>query len=227
VRGFFRSVSLGQDRPRSTILQDILRLITLWFNHGEMPDVYEAMRQGMQEVSIDTWLDVLIQLIARLPTGEPRTDQLLHEILSKVGQAHPQALIYNITVAAKSSSDKRNQAACEIMAGMKGHSAVLVAEAELVSQELIRSAILWHEMWHEALDEASRLFFGEKNINGFISSDAVSPENGGTDGQSAYPPGWEYEQHPGTRGGGALPRELRPGCRRKREGGFVFPGFRT
>jgi FKBP12-rapamycin complex-associated protein len=93
VRGFFRSVSLGQDRPRSTILQDILRLITLWFNHGEMPDVYEAMRQGMQEVSIDTWLDVLIQLIARLPTGEPRTDQLLHEILSKVGQAHPQVLL--------------------------------------------------------------------------------------------------------------------------------------
>jgi FKBP12-rapamycin complex-associated protein len=82
-------------------------------------------------------------------------------------------LIYNITVAAKSSSDKRNQAACEIMAGMKGHSAVLVAEAELVSQELIRSAILWHEMWHEALDEASRLFFGEKNIHGFI--EAVMP----------------------------------------------------
>jgi FKBP12-rapamycin complex-associated protein len=63
VRGFFRSVSLGQDRPRSTILQDILRLITLWFNHGEAPEVYEAMRTGMQWVSIDTWLDVLIQLI--------------------------------------------------------------------------------------------------------------------------------------------------------------------
>jgi hypothetical protein len=90
VRGFFRSVSLGQDRPKSTILQDILRLITLWFNHGEMPDVHAAMRAGIQEVSIDTWLDVLIQLIARLPTGEPQTDLLLHEILSKVGQAHPQ-----------------------------------------------------------------------------------------------------------------------------------------
>jgi FKBP12-rapamycin complex-associated protein len=90
-----------------------------------------------------------------------------------VGQAHPQALIYNITVAAKSSSAKRNEAASEIMAGMKRHSAVLVAEAELVSQELIRSAILWHEIWWEAITAGSELFFGEKNINGFI--DTVMP----------------------------------------------------
>lgn len=25
-------------------------------------------------------------------------------------------------------------------------------------------AILWHEKWHEGLEEASRLFFGEHNI---------------------------------------------------------------
>lgn len=34
----------------------------------------------------------------------------------------------------------------------------------MVSEELIRVAILWHEMWHEGLEEASRLFFGEKKI---------------------------------------------------------------
>jgi FKBP12-rapamycin complex-associated protein len=75
-----------------------------------------------------------------------------------------QALIYNITVAAKSSSDKRSQAASEIMAGMKRHSPILVAEAELVSQELIRSAILWHEIWLDSINSASELFFGQKNI---------------------------------------------------------------
>lgn len=35
-------------------------------------------------------------------------------------------------------------------------SAVL-QEALLVSQELIRVAILWHEQWHEGLEDASRL----------------------------------------------------------------------
>ena len=30
------------------------------------------------------------------------------------------------------------------------------AQAALVSVELIRTSILWHEMWHSALEEASR-----------------------------------------------------------------------
>jgi FKBP12-rapamycin complex-associated protein len=39
----------------------------------------------------------------------------------------------------------------------------------VVSQELIRVAILWHEMWHEGLEEASRLYFTEKNPDGMIA----------------------------------------------------------
>lgn len=37
-----------------------------------------------------------------------------------------------------------------------------------VSEELIRVAILWHEMWHEGLEEASRLYFGERNVKGMF-----------------------------------------------------------
>jgi FKBP12-rapamycin complex-associated protein len=39
---------------------------------------------------------------------------------------------------------------------------------QLVSSELIRIAILWHEQWHEALEEASRLYFGESNVEGML-----------------------------------------------------------
>jgi FKBP12-rapamycin complex-associated protein len=42
------------------------------------------------------------------------------------------------------------------------------AASQLVSQELIRIAILWHEMWHEALEEASRLYFGESNVEAML-----------------------------------------------------------
>lgn len=38
-----------------------------------------------------------------------------------------------------------------------------------VSAELIRMAILWHEMWHEALEEASRLYFGESDVQGMLN----------------------------------------------------------
>lgn len=42
-------------------------------------------------------------------------------------------------------------------------------QAQLVSKELIRVAILWHEMWHEALEEASRLYFGERNVDAMFN----------------------------------------------------------
>ena len=45
------------------------------------------------------------------------------------------------------------------MQNLQQHLPKLVAQAQLVSQELIR-----HEMWHEALEEASRLYFGDHNV---------------------------------------------------------------
>lgn len=39
----------------------------------------------------------------------------------------------------------------------------------MVSQELIRVAILWIEMWHEGLEEASRQYFADKSIEGMLS----------------------------------------------------------
>ena len=39
-----------------------------------------------------------------------------------------------------------------------------------VSEELIRVAILWHELWHEGLEEASRLYFGERNVKGMFAT---------------------------------------------------------
>jgi FKBP12-rapamycin complex-associated protein len=53
---------------------------------------------------------------------------------------------------------------------MRDHSAVLVDQAVLVSQELMRVAILWHEMWHECLEEASRQWFGESNVEAMFAT---------------------------------------------------------
>lgn len=43
-------------------LQDILRLLTLWFNHGNSPEVEAALKEGFGRVSIDTWLVVIPQV---------------------------------------------------------------------------------------------------------------------------------------------------------------------
>ncbi|CAG9838013.1 unnamed protein product [Diabrotica balteata] len=51
---------------------------------------------------------------------------------------------------------------------MSEHSPTLVRQALMASEELIRVAILWHEIWHEGLEEASRLYFGERNVEGML-----------------------------------------------------------
>jgi hypothetical protein len=40
----------------------------------------------------------------------------------------------------------------------------------MVSRELVRAAILWHELWHEGLEEASRLYFTENNHEAMIAT---------------------------------------------------------
>lgn len=165
VMGFFKSIALS----RGNSLQDTLRLLTLWFKFGHRAEISASLSDGFSTVSIDTWLQVIPQLIARIHAPSPNVHRLIHQLLTDVGKEHPQALVYSLTVASKSPSVLRKNAAIAIMEKMKIHSPLLVEQALLVSQELIRVAILWHEMWHEGLEEASRLYFGDRNINGMLA----------------------------------------------------------
>ena len=57
-----------------------------------------------------------------------------------------------------------------LMEYMREHSEALVEQVSMVSQELIRVAILWHEMWHEGLEEASRQYFGDHNVEAMFAT---------------------------------------------------------
>ena len=153
VSGFFRSIALEPEGA----LQDTLRVLQLWFKFGSEESVETAMAEGFAMVSIDNWLQVIPQIIARLHSPVPAVRRLIKELLCNVGKAHPQALVYPLTVASKSSNPVRRMAANEVIEHMKQHSARLVEQSLLVSNELIRVAIVWHELWHEGLEEASRV----------------------------------------------------------------------
>lgn len=166
VEGFFRSINLLQGNS----LQDTLRLLTLWFDYGQYPEVFDALVDGMKLIEINTWLQVIPQLIARIDTHRSLVGQLIHQLLIDIGKSHPQALVYPLTVASKSASIARKKAAHKILSSMSDHSPTLVEQAVMCSEELIRVAILWHEQWHEGLEEASRLYFGERNIKGMFDT---------------------------------------------------------
>jgi FKBP12-rapamycin complex-associated protein len=166
IEGFFKSISLSS----ASSLQDTLRLLTLWFAHGHHPEVNNAMIDGLATVSVDNWLEVIPQLLARINQPNARVRQSIHKLINDVGRAHPQAMVFPLTVAMKSDVSRRSKSATQLMEAMKSHSPELVVQADIVSHELIRIAVLWHEQWHEGLEEASRLYFGEQNINGMFET---------------------------------------------------------
>ena len=71
----------------------MVRLLTLWFDYGHWPEVYEALVEGIKTIQIDTWLQVIPQLIARIDTPRQLVGRLIHQLLTDIGKHHPQVLV--------------------------------------------------------------------------------------------------------------------------------------
>lgn len=71
-------------------MQDILRLLTLWFNHGATEEVQKALKKGFSLVNINTWLVVLPQIIARIHSNNHAVRALIQSLLVRIGENHPQ-----------------------------------------------------------------------------------------------------------------------------------------
>ena len=59
----------------------------------------------------------------------------------------PQALIYSLSVQTKSTTSERKEAAAQLIEKLKTTQPLLVDQAQIISDELIRSAILLAETW--------------------------------------------------------------------------------
>jgi FKBP12-rapamycin complex-associated protein len=171
--GLLRALSLGTKRWSSSVIQDMLCVLSICFRYSRHPEVASIIENGLKDVHVDNWLGILPQLIARIDHPEPVARQILHNLLFKLGEKHCRAILYPLFVALKSPKVERKSAAETIMNSLKQHSKILIDQALMVSQELIRVAILWHEEWHETIEEASRLYFSEGNIQGML--DVLQP----------------------------------------------------
>ena len=164
IGAFFRSIALGVQMGGNA-LQDILRLLTLWFRYGGSPNVDAAIRRGLggddasASAPIQTWLAVTPQIIARLHNPHHRIRQAVLRLLVRMAHAHPQGLIYPLAVAAKSK-----EGAVKVLNEIRESEDTLVGQAELVSDELIRTSVLWAEEWQGELEEASRVYFGDAGL---------------------------------------------------------------
>ncbi|KAJ1949277.1 phosphatidylinositol kinase- protein kinase tor1, partial [Dispira parvispora] len=162
VDGYTKSIALSSGNT----LQDTLRLLALMFNYGHQQEVCLALNRGLHEVPVQTWLQVIPQLIARIHIRYENVRHLIQHILALLGKEYPQSLLFSLIVASKSESQSRQKIAMEVMDKMKLHDEQLVEEAQMVGAELIRAAMLWSEMWQSAIEEASRQYYTYHNLQG-------------------------------------------------------------
>lgn len=168
VQGFVKAICLGTKRWSASVQQDLLNFLTCLFRYGQKNDVAKIVNSEIGAVALEAWLGVLPQLLARIHMKSPSVRSVLHPLLVRLGEKHPQALMYPLSVLVKSPVQERKDAAENLMTSLKKHSFGLVEDALMVSSELIRVAILWLELWHEGLEDASRLYFGEGNVSGML-----------------------------------------------------------
>jgi FKBP12-rapamycin complex-associated protein len=113
VKGLLRALSLGTRRWSSSVAQDMLCILSLWFRYaGKLPAVYALLEGGLlgtvtgnDTVHLDNWLGVLPQLIARIDHPDKRVRKLLHSLLIQLGSRHAQALVFPLSVALNVSNN--------------------------------------------------------------------------------------------------------------------------
>ncbi|GJT57980.1 serine/threonine-protein kinase TOR isoform X2 [Tanacetum coccineum] len=83
VTGYFHSIACAA-HPKSVDdslqFKDILRLLTLWFNHGATSEVQTSLQRGFSPVNINTWLVVLPHIISRIHSNNHAA--LMYSVLS-------------------------------------------------------------------------------------------------------------------------------------------------
>ena len=165
VEAFFRSISLCE---RSKSFRDKLRLLNLWFNYGSSERIEKALRRGFELISIDTWIQVIPQIVARIDSIDNNIRSLVQFLLCKIGLEHPQALIYPLTVATKSFSERRKKAAEFVLDEMRKNTGVLIEQALMFGREMIKTAVSLQERWYETLEDAAECFYTHEDIPGML-----------------------------------------------------------
>ena len=167
INGFVHAISLGGKDITKT-LQNLLRLIKLWFSYGDQPEEERLIRESFEKIDVTSWLAIIPQILARIDIKNQIIRKMMFDLLDKIGRHEPQALLYPLCMLLRSFSPERRKCAEQLKNSMMEHSSTLMIQALEMCSELIRSAILLNEQWYETIDEATRICYSTDNVHGAV-----------------------------------------------------------
>ena len=168
VKGFKNSLSIG-GKNRNKTFQDLLRLIDIFFSSGDKSDnLLTLISESFNNIDNDAFLNVIPQLLCRFDLKESKILDVLFEVLTKIGLAHPHAIISPLIVMKYSSSKKRKSGAKKVLSSIINKNydfKKLIDECEMFVTELNKCAMLIHEEWFETIEEISKTFQSKDYIS--------------------------------------------------------------
>ena len=163
IKGFTKSVVIAGKNFTKT-LQDLLRLIDIWFQVGQEETINKLMCECIEGIQLESWILVIPQLLARINVTNPLIRNTLINLLKKIGNESPRSLNYPLIVLKQSKSKARAEAVSLILDDIRQKHKKLFNECELIINELNRCALCLHEQWSETIEESAKLFFQSKDI---------------------------------------------------------------
>ena len=144
-------------------IQDLLRLLGLWFSHGHIGQVARGMRTVFSQIATNNWLQVIPQIVARMHHSNSTIRALLHQLLVNLGKDHGQAVVYPLLCVLCSEDPKRAQAGKDVLDRIAIFSPSLVTEGKLVATNLAKVALILAEQWGCSIEEARWQIYNENN----------------------------------------------------------------
>jgi FKBP12-rapamycin complex-associated protein len=70
-------------------LQNTLRLLKLWYRHGNLLEIEQIVREGFDKIDMKIWINVIPQLLARVDIKDPVIRKSLIDLLERISQKFP------------------------------------------------------------------------------------------------------------------------------------------
>ncbi|KAF9188804.1 Serine/threonine-protein kinase smg1 [Haplosporangium sp. Z 767] len=128
-----------------------LRLLRLLAKHGGQ--LYDAFHEGLTNINVGPWANIIPQLFARLDHPEKPVQSLIADLLCKIGEQHPQLIVFHCVVGGNSAHNTPCQrrllgVISEFL--IKSHPE-LVSQVQGLIRELERITVLWEEVWYKKI----------------------------------------------------------------------------
>jgi FKBP12-rapamycin complex-associated protein len=70
-------------------LQTTLRLLKIWFQHGNLPEIQSILKEGVERIDLKVWIEVIPQLLARIDIKDEIIRKTLIELVEKISLKFP------------------------------------------------------------------------------------------------------------------------------------------